>query len=61
MVLDEAQTVKNRQTQANKSISKVKARWRLGLSGTPIENNLGELWSIYRVVSPGLLSNFSAF
>jgi SNF2 family DNA or RNA helicase len=61
MVLDESQTVKNHSTQTAKEISKIPARWRLGLSGTPIENNLAELWSIFRVVSPGLLASFSTF
>ncbi|MDB2447487.1 DEAD/DEAH box helicase, partial [bacterium] len=61
LVLDEAQSIKNQQTQTAKEISKIPARWRVGLSGTPIENNLGELWSIFRVVSPGLLASFSTF
>ena len=37
------------------------ARWRLGLSGTPVENHLGELWSLFRVLSPGLLGDLKSF
>ena len=61
MILDEAQSIKNQNTQTSKELSKIPARWRLGLSGTPIENNLSELWSIFRVISPGLLASFSTF
>lgn len=61
LVLDEAQSVKNFQTQTAKEISKIPATFKLALSGTPIENNLSELWSIFRTVSPGLLGSFSRF
>src|SRR6185369_1511128 len=37
------------------------AGWRLGLTGTPIENHLGELWSVFRVLSPGLLGSWEQF
>src|SRR5262249_26026752 len=63
-ILDEAQAIKNpgaRQTQAVKTL---KARARIALTGTPIENRLGDLWSIYDFLDPGLLGSareFSAF
>jgi non-specific serine/threonine protein kinase len=64
VILDEAQAIKNpgaRQTQAVKA---VKARARIALTGTPVENRLGDLWSIYDFLDPGLLGSareFSAF
>src|SRR5437667_131842 len=63
-VLDEAQAIKNpvaRQTQAVKAL---KAHARIALTGTPVENRLGDLWSIYDFLDPGLLGSareFSAF
>jgi len=63
-ILDEAQAIKNpgaRQTQAVKAL---KARARIALTGTPVENRLGDLWSIYDFLDPGLLGSareFSAF
>ena len=55
VLLDEAQAVKNRQTQAAEACRSLKARQRLALTGTPIENHLGELWSIFDFLNPGLL------
>jgi len=63
-ILDEAQAIKNpgaRQTQAAKAL---KAHARIALTGTPVENRLGDLWSIYDFLDPGLLGSareFSAF
>ncbi len=63
-ILDEAQAIKNpgaRQTQAVKTL---KAHARIALTGTPVENRLGDLWSIYDFLDPGLLGSareFSAF
>ncbi len=61
LVLDEAQAVKNATTERAKALRDLKADWRLGLTGTPIENRLGELWSIMRVLSPGLLGSWEQF
>ncbi|HEY0712410.1 MAG TPA: SNF2-related protein, partial [Polyangia bacterium] len=61
LVLDEAQAVKNAGTERAKSLRALDADWRLGLSGTPIENHLGELWSLFRVISPGLLGSWEQF
>jgi superfamily II DNA or RNA helicase len=61
LVLDEAQAVKNASTERAKALRELDADWRLGLSGTPIENHLGELWSLFRVISPGLLGSWEQF
>ncbi|VAW19893.1 COG0553: Superfamily II DNA/RNA helicases, SNF2 family [hydrothermal vent metagenome] len=61
VILDEAQMVKNPASRAAKLIRNIKARQRLALSGTPMENNLEELWSLYDWLIPGLLGNRKAF
>lgn len=61
LVLDEAQAVKNASTERAKALRALDARWRLALTGTPIENHLGEIWSVLRVVSPGLLGSWEEF
>ncbi len=55
LVLDEAQTLKNSRAVARKVVARLPARHRLALSGTPMENHLGELWSLFDLVQPGLL------
>jgi superfamily II DNA or RNA helicase len=60
-VLDEAQAIKNATTAAAKAARLVRATNRLALSGTPIENHLGELWSLFEFLNPGLLGSSSAF
>ena len=60
-VLDEAQTIKNAASQVAKACRLLKARHRLALSGTPIENHLGDLWSIFEFLNPGMLGRSSAF
>ena len=61
LVLDEAQAVKNAGTERSKALRGLDAGWRLALTGTPIENHLAELWSILRIVSPGLLGSWEQF
>jgi superfamily II DNA or RNA helicase len=61
VVLDEAQTIKNSGSQIAKASRLVSARHRLALSGTPIENNLGDLWSIFEFLNPGMLGRSSVF
>ncbi len=61
IVLDEAQAIKNAQTQRWKTVMKLKAKSRIALSGTPIENHLGELWSIFSFINPGLLGSIKQF
>jgi SNF2 family DNA or RNA helicase len=61
LVLDEAQFIKNAQTKTSRAIRDLDANWRIALSGTPLENHLGELWSLLRTISPGLLGSWDRF
>ncbi len=61
VVLDEAQAIKNPGTRQTKAAKAVKAGSRLALTGTPIENRLGDLWSIFDFVNPGLLGGAKQF
>ena len=61
LVLDEAQAVKNPRAQAARAVRTLPAHQRLSLTGTPLENHLGELWSQFDFVAPGLLGNAAAF
>jgi superfamily II DNA or RNA helicase len=61
VVLDEAQTIKNAGTAAAKAARLLKGRHRLALSGTPIENHLGELWSLFEFLNPGVLGRAKMF
>lgn len=61
VVLDEAQTIKNPSSQIARASRLLRARHRLALSGTPIENNAGDLWSIFEFLNPGMLGRSSAF
>ncbi len=60
-VLDEAQAIKNAATRRAKAASNLTADFRLALTGTPIENRLGELWSIMGFANPGLLGSAEQF
>jgi superfamily II DNA or RNA helicase len=60
-ILDEAQSIKNAATASAKAARLLRARHRLALSGTPIENHLGELWSLFEFLNPGLLGTAKAF
>ena len=61
LVLDEAHAVKNHDAQAAEAIRALDARHRVCLSGTPIENHLGELWSLFDFLNPGLLGGKMEF
>jgi len=61
VILDEAQAVKNADTESSKAARLLRGRYRLGLSGTPVENHLGELWSLFEFLNPGMLGAASAF
>jgi len=61
IILDEAQAIKNSESQASKAARLLKGRHRLAMSGTPIENHLGELWSIFEFLNPGMLGPGSVF
>ncbi|MBZ4665301.1 MAG: SNF2-related protein [Mahella sp.] len=60
-IIDEAQYIKNHKTKTAKSIKAIRANHRLALTGTPIENNLMELWSIFDFLMPGFLGSDSEF
>ncbi|MEW4487649.1 SNF2-related protein [Thalassoglobus sp. JC818] len=60
-VLDEAQTIKNASSQAAKASRLIRAQNRVALSGTPIENHLGDLWSIFEFLNPGMLGRSAIF
>ena len=61
LVLDEAQAIKNSDTASAKAARLLRGRHRLALSGTPVENHLGELWSIFEFLNPGMLGSASVF
>ena len=61
VILDEAQAIKNADSQAAKAARLLHGRHRLAMSGTPIENHLGELWSIFEFLNPGMLGTASVF
>ena len=61
LVVDEAQALKNPSTQRAKAARRLRAAFRIALSGTPFENHLGELWSLFSVVFPGLLGSWDQF
>jgi SNF2 family DNA or RNA helicase len=61
VVLDEAQTIKNANTASAKATRLLRGEHRLALSGTPVENRLADLWSIFEFLNPGLLSGATAF
>ena len=60
-IIDEAQYIKNHTTAAAKAVKVVKSRNRFALTGTPIENRLSELWSIFDYLMPGFLYGYEAF
>jgi non-specific serine/threonine protein kinase len=61
VILDEAQNIKNPNTITARSVRKLKSKFRVCLSGTPIENNLLELWSLFEFLMPGFLGSQNAF
>lgn len=61
MILDEAQMVKNFKTQAYQVVQQISSGHRLCLSGTPMENHLGELWALFHLLLPGFLGDQKTF
>ena len=61
LVLDEAQAVKNARSTAARAVRRLRARHRVALTGTPVENRLAELWSIMDVLNPGVLGTAERF
>ncbi len=60
LILDEAQAIKNPGAKQTKTVRALKASARIALTGTPVENHLGDLWSIFDVINPGLLGDARA-
>lgn len=61
LVLDEAQAIKNAGTKQSRIVRTLSARAKIALTGTPIENSLSDLWSLFDFINPGLLGTFSRF
>ena len=61
LILDEGHIIKNPKSQATQIVHQIKARHRLALTGTPMENHLGELWSLFHFLLPGLLGDDKNF
>jgi len=61
LILDEAQSIKNARTKTTQIIQQLQAKHRLCLTGTPLENHLGELWSLFHFLMPGLLGDAKQF
>lgn len=60
-IIDEAQYIKNHATQASRAVKKIHAGYRIALTGTPVENRLSELWSIFDYLMPGYLYSYQRF
>ncbi len=60
-VLDEAQYIKNHNTQNARAVKAIRSRQRFALSGTPVENRLSELWSVFDFLMPGFLFSYPRF
>jgi superfamily II DNA or RNA helicase len=61
LILDEAQAVKNAATESAKAVKLLRGQHRLALSGTPIENHIGELWTLFDFINPGMLGAAGVF
>ena len=61
VVLDEAQAIKNRNTKRSKAAMELQGSFKVLLTGTPIENHLGELWNLFQFINPGLLGSMERF
>ncbi len=61
IVLDESQAIKNPNTKQTKAIKTLQSQLRIAMTGTPIENNLGDLWSLFDFINPGLLGSQTEF
>ncbi|MBL9115840.1 MAG: DEAD/DEAH box helicase family protein [Verrucomicrobiaceae bacterium] len=61
VILDEAQAIKNPSTTQTKAVKRLQARHRIALTGTPVENRPGDLWSLFDFLNPGLLGSAESF
>lgn len=60
-IVDEAQAIKNAGAKQTKAVKQLKAHTRIAMTGTPVENNLGDLWSLFDFINPGLLGTAKEF
>jgi SNF2 family DNA or RNA helicase len=60
-VIDEAQTVRNARTRRARAVASIDSAFRVALTGTPVENRLGDLWSLFSLIAPGLLGTWGRF
>jgi superfamily II DNA or RNA helicase len=60
-VIDEAQTVRNARTRRARAVASIDSAFRVALTGTPVENRLADLWSLFSLIAPGLLGSWSRF
>ncbi len=60
-ILDEAHTIKNFTTKTSKAAMQLQASFRVALTGTPLQNHLGEIWNLFNFINPGLLGNLKQF
>jgi superfamily II DNA or RNA helicase len=61
LICDEAQTIKNARSRSHRAVKQIEAEHKLCISGTPVENNLEELWALFDVLMPGLLGDAQQF
>ena len=61
LILDESQNIKNAESKSYKAVSSIPSKFRLSLTGTPIENSLSDLWSQMNFLNPGQLGSFKFF
>ncbi len=61
IVLDEAQAIKNHATKRSQAVMALQGSFKIIMTGTPIENHLGELWNLFRFINPGLLGSLESF
>jgi SNF2 family DNA or RNA helicase len=61
LIVDEAQNIKNSETAQTKAIKSLKAKHRIVMTGTPVENRLTELWNLFDFINPGYLGNLTQF
>ena len=61
VILDEAQAIKNRTTKRSETAMDLQADFRIIMTGTPLENHLGELWNLFQFINPGLLGSLDSF
>jgi non-specific serine/threonine protein kinase len=61
VILDEAQAIKNPGTRQTQAVKALKALARIAMTGTPVENRMGDLWSLFDFLNPGLLGSAKAF